>query len=74
MFPGLVALILSALPAQAASQQKAAGMLGVARMTRIKFSGSGHWYQFGQAPSAVLCWPQFDVSQYVADIVLAGEL
>jgi glyoxylase-like metal-dependent hydrolase (beta-lactamase superfamily II) len=71
MLPALglmAALIVSAFPAQAASLQEAAGVLGVAKTTSIEFSGTGHWFQFGQAPSAVLPWPQFDVSKYVADI------
>jgi glyoxylase-like metal-dependent hydrolase (beta-lactamase superfamily II) len=37
-------------------------------MSSIEFSGSGRWYQFGQAPNAKLPWPQFDVSSYKATI------
>lgn len=71
MFPALglmAALVVSAFPAQAASLQEAADLLGAAKTTSIEFSGSGHWYQFGQAPSAVLPWPQFDISSYKAEI------
>jgi glyoxylase-like metal-dependent hydrolase (beta-lactamase superfamily II) len=71
MFPvvGLMAtLIASTIPAQAASLQEAAVLLGAETTKRIEFSGTGHWFQFGQAPSATLPWPQFDVSKYVADI------
>lgn len=71
MYPALslmAALIVSAFPAQAASLQEAADLLGVAKTKAIEFSGTGHWYQFGQAPNATLPWPQFDVSKYVADI------
>ncbi|MBS1161088.1 MAG: beta-lactamase domain protein [Proteobacteria bacterium] len=62
------ALIISAGPAHAASLQEAATALAVSGTRSIEFTGRGHWYQFGQAPSAVLPWPQFDVSKYVADI------
>lgn len=71
MFPALgltAALVISAFPAQAASLQEAADLLWASKTKAIEFSGSGHWYQFGQAPSAVLPWPQFDVSSYKAEI------
>lgn len=71
IFPALglmAALIVSAFPAQAASLQEAASLFGVANTQSIAYAGSGHWYQFGQAPSAVLPWPRFDVSKYSADI------
>ena len=38
------------------------------RCRSIEFSGSGRWFQFGQAPSPTLPWPQFDVSSYTATI------
>ncbi|MCB4358834.1 MBL fold metallo-hydrolase [Quatrionicoccus australiensis] len=71
MFPALglmAAMMVAAFPAQAASLQEAADLLGAAKTKSIEFSGAGHWYQFGQAPSAVLPWPQFDVSSYKAEI------
>ncbi len=71
MFPavGLMAtLMASTLPAYAASLQEAAVLLGADKTKSIEFSGTGHWFQFGQAPSATLPWPQFDVSKYIADI------
>ena len=37
-------------------------------MKSIEFSGTGRWFQFGQAPSPTLPWPQFDVSSYTATI------
>lgn len=70
-FPTLgitAALLAAAFSAHAASLQDAATTLGVAKTQSIEFSGSGHWFQFGQAPNAKLPWPQFDVSRYVADI------
>ena len=42
--------------------------LGAAQITSIQFSGTGRWYQFGQAPNPTLPWPQFDVSSYTATI------
>lgn len=34
----------------------------------IEFSGTGKWYQFGQAPNPNLAWPPYDLSRYTADI------
>lgn len=62
------ALLATAFSAHAASLQEAATNLAVAKTQAIEFSGSGHWFQFGQAPNAKLPWPQFDVTKYVADI------
>jgi glyoxylase-like metal-dependent hydrolase (beta-lactamase superfamily II) len=42
--------------------------LGAAQITSIQFSGTGRWYQFGQAPNPTLPWPQFDVSTYTATV------
>ncbi len=62
------AATLAVCSAHAASLQEAASALRVADTKSIEFSGSGHWFQFGQSPSPNLPWPQFDVSAYVADI------
>src|SRR6185503_13079839 len=32
------------------------------------YSGTGRWFQFGQAANATLPWPQFDVSSFTAVI------
>jgi len=61
-------LTLAVCSAQAASLQEAATALGVAGTQSIEYSGSGHWFQFGQAPSPNLPWPQFDVSSYDATV------
>ncbi|MGQ0733298.1 MAG: MBL fold metallo-hydrolase [Acidobacteriota bacterium] len=42
--------------------------LGAADMRSITYSGSGRWFQFGQAPSPTLPWPQFDVSSYAVTV------
>jgi glyoxylase-like metal-dependent hydrolase (beta-lactamase superfamily II) len=64
----ILAFTLTLCQAQAASLQEAARALHAADAKSIEFAGAGHWYQFGQAPSPALPWPQFEVSAYVADI------
>jgi glyoxylase-like metal-dependent hydrolase (beta-lactamase superfamily II) len=51
---------------QAGTLDAASQTLGVAEINSIEFSGTGKWYQFGQAPNPTLPWPQFDVSSYRA--------
>lgn len=34
----------------------------------LSFSGTGRWFQFGQAPAPGLPWPAFAISRYQADI------
>ncbi|ACK49384.1 beta-lactamase domain protein [Methylocella silvestris BL2] len=63
-----LALTMALSAAQAASLQEAAKALGVDGVKTLEFSGSGRWFQFGQAPNPNLPWPQFDVSSYLADI------
>jgi len=53
---------------QAGTLQAAAKSLKAADMKTIEYSGTGKWYQFGQAPSPTLPWPPFDVSAYTASI------
>ncbi|MDO9103715.1 MAG: MBL fold metallo-hydrolase [Methylovulum sp.] len=48
--------------------QSAAAALDIAKIKSIEFSGTGRWFQFGQAPNPSSPWPQFDVSRYTADI------
>jgi len=45
-----------------------ADFLKAAGTTTIEYSGTGKWYQFGQAPNPSLPWPPFDVSTYSASI------
>ena len=42
--------------------------LATNEMRSIEYSGTGKWFQFGQAPNPTLPWPQFDVSSYTAAI------
>jgi glyoxylase-like metal-dependent hydrolase (beta-lactamase superfamily II) len=50
------------------SLEAAREALGVDELQSIEFSGTGRWFQFGQAPSPTLPWPQFDLSSYTATI------
>ena len=52
--------------------QSAGETLGVAQVNSVEFSGTGKWYQFGQAPNPTLPWPQFDVSSYTATVNYAA--
>lgn len=69
---GVVVTVLAALAAcssrETGTLQTAAAALGVNELKSIEFSGTGYWYQFGQAPAPTLPWPQFDVSGYTATI------
>lgn len=62
------ALVLLPVAADAASLQEAAAALGASGARSLEFSGSGQWFQFGQAPIPGGPWPQFDVSSYVASV------
>jgi glyoxylase-like metal-dependent hydrolase (beta-lactamase superfamily II) len=70
----LVALGLAAAAAsaacgqQAGTLQAAANTLKAADIKTIEYSGTGKWYQFGQAPNPTLPWPPFDLSAYTASI------
>ncbi|WP_051378790.1 MBL fold metallo-hydrolase [Derxia gummosa] len=71
LFPLAVAAaaVLSACSAFApVSVETASQALTADNLASIEFSGTGRWYQFGQAPAPDEAWPPFDVSRYVADI------
>ena len=53
---------------QSQSLQHASEASGVANIKSIEFSGTGRWYQFGQAPNPDLPWPPFDLKNFTADI------
>src|SRR5688572_2013273 len=42
--------------------------LGAANVQSIDYSGTGKWFQFGQAPNPTLPWPSFDVSSFKASV------
>ncbi len=48
--------------------QAATKALGPTEVRSIEYSGTGKWFQFGQAPSPTLPWPAFDVSNFTASI------
>jgi glyoxylase-like metal-dependent hydrolase (beta-lactamase superfamily II) len=64
----LAAGLASACGAPAGTLQAASETLGTAQVRSLEISGSGRWFQFGQAPNPTLAWPQFDVSRYTATI------
>lgn len=65
---GLLAAAASACGPQPGSLQAAADTLKVDTVKTIEFSGTGKWFQFGQAPNPTLPWPAFDLSAYTASI------
>lgn len=65
---GLTTVLTGCSTLQPQALQSAAKALDVADITSIEYSGSGRWFQFGQAPNPALPWPQFDVSRFAADI------
>ena len=66
---GVIAIVVvAACGPRAGTLDGAAAALGPASLNSIEFSGSGRWFQFGQAPSPTLPWPQYEVSAYNASI------
>jgi rhodanese-related sulfurtransferase/glyoxylase-like metal-dependent hydrolase (beta-lactamase superfamily II) len=63
-----VALTAAVVSAPAATLPDAAGTLGVANTKSLEYTGTGRWFQFGQAPAPTLPWPPFDVSTFTATI------
>lgn len=43
-------------------------LIGAESVKSLEFSGTGQWYQFGQAPNPDLPWPPFNVKNYTATI------
>ncbi|MBC7859563.1 MAG: MBL fold metallo-hydrolase, partial [Burkholderiaceae bacterium] len=71
LFPALgltAALAAAVLPAHAATLEDAAAALGANGTKSLAYSGTGDWFQFGQAPNPSLPWPRFNVTRYAADI------
>jgi glyoxylase-like metal-dependent hydrolase (beta-lactamase superfamily II) len=46
----------------------AAASLKADTLKSIAYSGTGKWFQFGQAPNPTLPWPAFDVSRFSAAV------
>ena len=70
---GLAALVAAAACGQPAGTLAAAAEALKASDTKsIEYSGTGKWFQFGQAASATQPWPQFDVTAFTASINYEG--
>jgi glyoxylase-like metal-dependent hydrolase (beta-lactamase superfamily II) len=70
-----IALGVAIIVSGAACATREAGTLSAATETlgandvkTIEYSGTGKWFQFGQAPNPTLPWPAFDVSSFTATI------
>lgn len=63
-----IALVSAACSKPAGTLEAAEETLGAANVTSIEYSGTGRWFQFGQAPNPTLPWPPFDVSRFNAVI------
>ncbi|OFW17860.1 MAG: MBL fold metallo-hydrolase [Acidobacteria bacterium RIFCSPLOWO2_02_FULL_65_29] len=68
----VMTLASAACGPQAGTLEAAADVLGANTLTSIEYSGTGRWFQFGQAPSPTLPWPQFDVSSFTAAVNYAA--
>ncbi|PKD40969.1 MBL fold metallo-hydrolase [Methylomonas sp. Kb3] len=66
---GLTAFIIAGCSSLHQNSLKlASDATGATQVKSIEFSGTGRWYQFGQAPSPDLPWPPFALKNYTADI------
>ena len=63
-----IAIVSAACSKPAGTLEAAEETLGAANVKSIEYSGTGKWFQFGQAPNPTLPWPPFDVSSYKAVI------
>jgi hypothetical protein len=59
---------LACAPQEKGTLQAAAQALGANDLKSIEYTGTGKWFQFGQAPSPVLPWPAFEVSSFTATV------
>src|SRR4026207_1701355 len=53
---------------EAGALQAATKAVGASELRSIEYSGTGRWFQFGQAPSPTLPWPAFDGSRLTARV------
>jgi glyoxylase-like metal-dependent hydrolase (beta-lactamase superfamily II) len=66
-----LAMALSACSEPAGTLPAATAALDANGTTSISFTGTGKWYQFGQAPVANQAWPAFDVTAYTQTVSYA---
>ena len=64
--------LASAACSQSVTLESATEAMGAANLTSIEYSGTGRWFQFGQAPNPNLPWPPFDLSAFSATIDYAA--
>jgi glyoxylase-like metal-dependent hydrolase (beta-lactamase superfamily II) len=62
------AVAMAACSKPAGTLQAAAETLKAGEIKSIEYSGTGRWFQFGQAANATLPWPQWEVSSFTAAI------
>jgi glyoxylase-like metal-dependent hydrolase (beta-lactamase superfamily II) len=65
---GIVAATAGCGGPQAGSMEAATEALGATTIRSIEYSGTGRWFQFGQAPNPTLPWPAFEVSRFTAAV------
>jgi glyoxylase-like metal-dependent hydrolase (beta-lactamase superfamily II) len=53
---------------RAGTLEAAREALGATTLQSIEYSGTGRWFQFGQAPNPTLPWPAFEVSRFTAAV------
>lgn len=64
----MIATVAGCARQEAGTLAAATAALNAGEMRSIEFSGTGQWFQFGQAPNPTLPWPPFDVSSFTAQI------
>jgi glyoxylase-like metal-dependent hydrolase (beta-lactamase superfamily II) len=53
---------------EAGTLEAAVDALGANELKSIEYSGTGKWFQFGQAPNPTVPWPAFNVTAFTASI------
>ncbi|MGE3474223.1 MAG: MBL fold metallo-hydrolase [Rhodospirillaceae bacterium] len=66
-----LAMTLAACSEPAGTLPAASKALDAPNTASISFTGTGKWYQFGQAPVPNQAWPAFDVSAYTQTVSYA---
>jgi glyoxylase-like metal-dependent hydrolase (beta-lactamase superfamily II) len=64
----MAASVAACASQDAGSLEAANTALGARDLKSIEYSGTGKWFQFGQAPNPTLPWPAFDVTSFTARI------
>jgi len=66
-----LAMTLAACSEPAGTLPAASKALDAPNTASISFTGTGKWYQFGQAPVPNQAWPAFDISAYTQTVSYA---